>query len=184
VVSEEVDEMQQKEYTYMTVGKGALFLIGLLAIFFVFLLIHVYAVEVCEALYDIALKETVDMFRSGAILMMVFTLVPAIIAGIYFFGGFNAHTIGISDQGIELRRKRGSTLITKIESVVEVNPKAIRLEGVTSTGKPIKKVFGSGDVGKEHWQDFKSDLTALWERQQRPGTQPRPQHPPPPPPNE
>jgi hypothetical protein len=73
--------MQQNNYPYMSVGKGILFLIGILAIFFAFLLLYIYAVEFCEAVYDIAIKETVDGFRSGSIIMMVMTGVMALCAG-------------------------------------------------------------------------------------------------------
>lgn len=167
--------MVERSYPYMKTSKGVLFLVAILVIFFVFLLWYVFAVEFCESVWDVALQETVDSVRTGSIIMMVMTLVSAVGVGMYFFGGYNAHTIILSDRGVELQRNKGSILITKIENVVEKNPNALRLEGVTADGRPVRKMFAAGDMGKDHWPDFKRDVMALW---QRPGQRPLPPPPP------
>lgn len=175
--------MEQRSYPYMKTSKGVGVIIGILVIFFVFLLWYIYAVEFCEAVWDIAIRSTVDGIRTGSIIMMAMSLISAIGIGVFFFGGYNAHTILVSDQGVELQRKKGSVFITKIENIVERNLNAFRLEGITADGKPIRKMFGVGDMGKDHWPDFKNDVRTLWERQ-RSGQQrqvPRPSPPPPPP---
>ena len=177
----EVEDLQHNSYPYMKTSKGIAVLIGILVIFFIFLLWYIYAVEFCEAVWDIAIRDTVDGIRTGSMIMMAMSLITAIGIGIYFFGGYNAHTILVSDQGIELQRKKGSILITKIENIVERNPNAFRLEGITADGKRIRKMFGVGDMGKDYWPNFKNDVRTLWERQQS-GQQPQVPYPPPPPP--
>lgn len=173
--------MQQKSYSYLKSIKFLGMIIIFLIAFFIFLLLYIYAVEFCIACWDMAIRETVDGIRTGSIIMMVMTLISAISVGVFFFGGYNVHTIVVSDQGVELQRKKGSLLITRIENIVEKNPNVLRLEGITANGKHIKKMFAGAEIGKDHWPDFKNDVRVLWERQQS-GRQPQVPHPRPPPP--
>jgi len=97
--------------------------------------------------------------------MMLMTLIGIIITAVFLIGGYNIHTILVSDQGIELQRRKGSILITKIEDIIEKNPNVLKVEGITTTGNRVTRMFGVGDMGKEYWPKFKNDLRILQQQQ-------------------
>lgn len=157
--------MQQNSYPYQKTSKLVGILIGFLVIFFIFLLWYIFAEEFCIAVWDVAIKETVNNIRLGSIFMMLMTLIGIIITAVFLIGGYNIHTILVSDQGIELQRKKGSILITKIEDIIEKNPNVLKVEGITTIGNRVTRMFGVGDMGKEYWPKFKNDLRILQQQQ-------------------
>ncbi|MBA3045760.1 MAG: hypothetical protein KKH41_03620 [Candidatus Thermoplasmatota archaeon] len=173
--------MQQNIYPYQKSWKLIVGMIVYFVTFLVFLLWYIFAEEYSMTAHGIVIKDTVESVWFFTSFMIAASLLGVIGTGIFLFGGFYIHTIVVSDQGIELQRKRGSILITKLNTITERNPNTLRVEGVTAEGKPIKKMFGCGEMNKDNWPDFKRDIKFLWERQQS-GQQSQVPYPPPPPP--
>ncbi|MBU2565852.1 MAG: hypothetical protein KJ655_06335 [Candidatus Thermoplasmatota archaeon] len=157
--------MKQNSYSYMNTGKVAGALIGLLVSFFAFLLWYIFAVEFCVALFDVALKSTVNLTRILTGLMVIGTLVGMVIISVILIGGYNIHTITVSNQGVELMRRKGSITITRIKNLEEPNPNVLRLTGVKTDGKPFSKRFVAGYIGKKNWENFKNNLRGFWQQQ-------------------
>lgn len=150
--------MKQNSYSYMTTRRLVGALIGSLIGFSIFLLWYLFAVEFAIAIQGIALRSFVDGIRILTTVLMVVMLGLFVVASVFLIGGYNIHTIVVSDQGIELQRRKGSIIITRIENLIERNPNILILKGMNPDGERISKHIGAGHVGKKHWDNFKNDL--------------------------
>jgi len=160
--------MKQNSYSYMTTRRLVGAMIGTLIGFSIFLLYYLFAVEFCVAIWGFALSSTVGFIRFLATVMMVGWLGGFVAISVFLISGYNIHTIVVSDQGIELQRRKGSIIITRIENLVERNPDvSLILEGMKPDGERISKRISVTHVGKKHWDDFKSDLRTYRQQQQQ-----------------
>ena len=159
--------MKQNSYSYMTTRRLAGAMIGSLIGFSIFLLWYLFAVEFAIAIQGIALRSVVDFIRILATVIMVGWLGGFVAISVFLISGYNIHTIVVSDQGIELQRRKGSIIITQIENLVERNPKSLILEGTKPDGERISKHISTAHIGKKHWDSFKNDLRTYRQQQQQ-----------------
>ena len=158
--------MKQNSYSYITTSRLVGALIGSLIGFSIFLLWCLFAVEFCVAIWGFALRSTVGLIRILTTVIMVGMLGGFVAISVFLIGGYNIHTIVVSNQGIELQRRKGSIIITRIENLIERNPNVLILEGMKTDGEHISKQISAVHIGKKHWDNFKSNLRTYRQQQQ------------------
>ena len=159
--------MKQNSYSYMTTRILVGAMIGSLIGFSIFLLWYLFAVEFCVAIWGFALRSTVGLIRILTTVTMVGMLGGFVAISVFLISGYNIHTIVVSDQSIELQRRKGSIIITQIENFIERNPNVLILEGMKPDGERISKHISAAHIGKKHWDSFKNDLRTYRQQQQQ-----------------
>ena len=122
-------------------------------------LLRMYAVELCEWLFDVALISTVNNFRNlGLGMIIAFSVIFAVYL-IAIIIGYSVKEIVLSEEGIIFKRKSNPIVIQRVTDMREVRGgRVVKLTGLTAEGKTVKKRVAWSDVGRERWDEFKKDL--------------------------
>jgi hypothetical protein len=120
-------------------------------------------VEICEWIYEIALKETVNNFKTGFLVVgaLFLLLVPVFILIL----SLHIEEIVFSKDGVSFKRRFRSFTIQKITDLEILKSRGkergLRITGFTHEGKKIRKALArEGDV-KKKWEEFKKDLQKI-----------------------
>ncbi|MBA7630806.1 hypothetical protein ES703_38331 [subsurface metagenome] len=125
-------------------------------------LLRLYAVQICEWLWDVALIDTVNNFRNLGLGMIIAFSVILVVSIIVVFAGYSLKEIVLSQEGITFKRKRNSIVIQKVTDVKEAGRgRILKLTGLSSEGKTLKKRVSWADVDKKRWQEFKQDIQKI-----------------------
>ena len=137
-------------------------LVGCVIAIILLVLLRIYAVQIAEALYDVALRSTVDSFR---LFGLAFTIIFSAFFAVYLtliLGGFFVKEIALSKEGVVFRRKRNPVVIQKVTDVKETSRgRILKLTGLSPEGKTLKKRVKWSDVGRKRWGEFKKDLERI-----------------------
>lgn len=153
-------EMAEKVYPYQTAGKWVIPMVLVCIILIaLFALLNIYAVQIAEWLYDVALKSTVNNFRAFGLGMSIWCSVILVAFLAWIIGGYPVKEIALSKEGIVLRRGRNPMTIQRVTEIKESRGgRILRLTGFTAEGKRIARRFSVGEMGKKRWNEFKEDL--------------------------
>lgn len=125
-------------------------------------LLRLYAVQICEWGWDVALIATVNNFRNLGLGMIIAFSAILVVSIIVFFAGYSLEEIVLSQEGITFKRKRNSIVIQKVTDVKEASSgRILKLTGLSPEGKTLKKRISWADVGKKRWQEFKQDVRKI-----------------------
>jgi len=103
-------------------------------------LLRTYAVEIVEALFDIAMKVTVNSFRNLGLGMVIVFLAYLVVYLIWNISDYSIKEIVLSKEGVVFRRKRNPIVIQRIPNIEEVSGgRVLKLTGLTSEGKTVKR---------------------------------------------
>jgi len=125
-------------------------------------LLRLYAVQICEWGWDVALRSIVNSFRYLGLGMIIVFSAILVVSIIVVFAGYSLEEIVLSQEGITFKRKRNSIVIQRITDMREVRGgRILKLTCLTPEGKTIKKKVSLADVGKKRWQEFKQDVSKI-----------------------
>ena len=125
-------------------------------------LLRLYAIQICEWLWDVALIDTVNNFRYLGLGMIIAFSAIVVVFIIVFFAGYSLKEIVLSQEGITFKRKHNSIVIQKVTDVKEASRgRILKLTGLSPEGKTLKKRVSWADVGKKRWQEFKQDMQKI-----------------------
>ena len=103
-------------------------------------LLRTYAVEIVEALFDVALKFTVSGFRDLGLGMVIVFSVYIVALIIVIFAGYSIKEIVLSKEGVVFKRRRNPIIVQKITSMEEIRSgRIVKLTGLTPEGKTVNK---------------------------------------------
>lgn len=124
--------------------------------------LRIYAIQIAIALYDVALRDIVNIIRNLGLGIAIFSGAILAFYLIWTLGGFPVKEIAFSKEGVVLRRGRKPIIIQKITNMEEMRSgRILRLTGLTPEGKPVNRQLMWSDVGKKRWDEFKEDLKKI-----------------------
>jgi len=137
-------------------------LVGCVIAIILLVLLRIYAVQIAEALYDVALRSTVDSFRLFGLAFAIIFSAILVVYLIWNISGYSIREIVLSKEGVIFRRKRNPILIQEITNIKEKRSgRILKLTGLTSEGKTVNKRVTWSDVGRKKWGEFKKDLERI-----------------------
>lgn len=159
-------DFQGEEKVYPNPGTKLLtrivILLGSIIGIFIGVLFRLYAVQICEWLWDVALIDTVNNWRNLGLGMIIAFSGLLLSFPIVIFAGYSLKEIVLSQEGLTFKRKRNSIVIQKITNVKEASRgRILSLTGLSPEGKTLKKSVSQVDVGKKRWQEFKQDIQKI-----------------------
>lgn len=162
----ESQDFQGEEKVYPNPGEKLtthiLILAGCIIIAIAGVLLRIYAIQIAIALYDVALRDIVNIIRNLGLGIAIF--LGAILAFylIRTLGGYPIKEIALSKGRVVLRRGRKPIIIQKITNMEEMRSgRILRLTGLTPEGKSVNRRLMWSDVGKKRWDEFKEDLKKI-----------------------
>ncbi len=145
-----------KPTTYITILAGGI--IGLI----LGVLLRIYAVQITEALLDVAGGSTVNNFRNVGLGMIILFSSYLVVYLVLSIGGYHIKEIVLSKEGIVFRRKRNPIVIQRITNLKESRSgRILKLTGWTAGGDMVNRKFTWSDVGRKKWEEFKKDLQKI-----------------------
>jgi len=126
------------------------------------LLLRIFAVPIVVALYDVALKSTVNAFSNLGLGIAIFLWALLVFYLIWTLGGFPVKEIVFSKEGLVFRRGRKPIIIQRVTDLKEARGgRIVKLTGLTPEGNTVTRRLNWSDVGRKKWEEFKKDLQKI-----------------------
>ena len=159
-------QFQTGEKVYPSLGGKLsihiLIVVGCLILAIAGLLLRVYAVQIAVALWDVALRSTVNNFRYFGLGVAIFFPGYLVVYLIWLIMGYPVKEIAFSKEGMLFRRRHNPIVIQRITELKETRGgKTLKLTGLTPEGNTVTRRLSWSEVGKQRWEEFKKDLQKI-----------------------
>lgn len=162
----ESQQFQAVEKVYPTVGGKLiihiLIVVGCIILAIAGLLLRIYAVQIAVALWDVALRSTVNNFRNLGLGVAIFFPGYLVVYLIWLIVGYPVKEIAFSKEGMVFRRRHNPIIIQRITELKETRGgRIVKLTGLTPEGNTVTRRLSWSEVGKKRWEEFKKDLQKI-----------------------
>lgn len=159
-------QFQTGEKVYPSLGGKLsihiLIVVGCLILAIAGLLLRRYAVQIAVALWDVALRSTVNNFRNFGLGVAIFFPGYLVVYFIWFIGGYPVKEIAFSKEGMVFRRGHKPIVIQRVTELKETRGgRIVKLTGLTPEGNTVTRKLNWSDVGRKRWEEFKEDLQKI-----------------------